>query len=201
MAVNPKLSLCLVCFNYAPMHMARVPMACDDSFVPLPENKKESEAARRPLIEDSSKCCFLKHESIFLAINFTSQTESEDGIKTDSLVVLVGPGFLEEPGRRTDGGVPRPGYHTCSCLSASSLLEGMLGVGCLSDTGTKDCSKIHLILELRLQTSWRTEEQRGFLTFRDSHASKGSPKGQRTTARKGSLWDLPFCLLPLFSVL
>lgn len=115
MAINPKLSLCLVCFNYAPMHVSRVPMACGDSFMSLSQNEKESEASR---IETSSKFCFLKQEYIFQAVSFTSQKEWEDGIKTDGLVVLVGPGFLKEPrGRRTEGGVPRLS-HTHSYLSA-----------------------------------------------------------------------------------
>lgn len=81
-------------------------MACGNLFMPLSQNEKEFEASKRPLIENSSKFCYLKHESIFLAVSFTSQKEWEDGIKTDGLVVLVGPGFLEEPGgRRTEGAV------------------------------------------------------------------------------------------------
>lgn len=62
---------------------------------------RRNEAPRKPKIEDSPKFCLLEHESIFLAVSFTSHKEWEDGIKMDAPVVLVGPGFLKEPeGRR-----------------------------------------------------------------------------------------------------
>lgn len=68
--MKPRLPLCLLCFNCVPIHVARISMAFWSFVYALPQNVKEFEAARMPLIKGSPKFGLLKHESTFLAVSF-----------------------------------------------------------------------------------------------------------------------------------